>query len=437
MDPIAPQLTPEVFGSILMPSGVWQERNSCMEDSTRIIGPADIESGEAPRNITTTSGLQILGEQAERRRATRERGITTVFQKTWEHQLRMLWTLRVDLDSYESENPDGSWEIKQYDRKALSGMTKIEIERQAYIDKSILQRESTREAMTDGLYDPSTPVARKKLLELMGLPTDVNEDSNLQIEHAKRQWVDFVDDGVVPVIDTSVDDPAIRYSVLGVYLMQEEGKEISRAAFWPQILPLIAGWEPFLEQLKAQDMKARLKYGMFVPQEEADELYAKAMAQYEEARAAHEQAQMAAKAAMRAGQPPAPPQMPPEEPPPPVFLPQQPEQQVYGVWQQMLSAKKVPGPTGAEIPALQAIIAGAMEEEVKQPEEIAQRIDTYMRFRAVFEAYRIMRPQPAMPGAPPPGAPGPAPPGAPPPGMEAQGPAPTPTTPPLPQTPIG
>jgi hypothetical protein len=420
--PIAPDSKPEVFGSILMPSGVYQERQACMEDSTRIIGPADIESGEAPRNITTTSGLQILGEQAERRRATRERGITTAFQKVWEHQLKMLWTLRLDLDTYESENPDGSWEIKQYDRKALAGQTKVEIERQAYIDKSILVRESTREALTDQLYDPSTPAARKKLLELMGLPTDVNEESNLQIEHAQRQWIDFVDERKVPVIDPGIDDPGIRYAVIGVHLMQEEGKRISEEALWPQILPHIAGWEEYLQELQMQDAIARAKYGQFIPREQADQLYAQAKMQYDEAKTAYD---TAAASSQEIGQPMT--QPPPEEPPPPVFLPKQPEQQVYAVWQQMLSA------TGALVPVLREATAAAQEAgQLQQPEEIAEVVDSYMRFRAVFEAYRIMAPPAPAPGVVSPEAVPAAPPG-----MEQQGPAPTPGTPPLPQTPVG
>jgi hypothetical protein len=68
---------------------------------------------------------------------------------------------------------------------------------------------------------------------------------------------------------------------------------------------------------------------------------------------------------------------------------------------------------------------------MRPPEEIAQAIDHYMRFRSVFEAYRIMQPAPGgpLPGAEPVGAtgqPGPA--------MEMQGPPPTSGTPPMPET---
>jgi len=417
--PIAPDAKPEVFGSILMPSGVYNERQACMDDATRMLGPADIESGEAPRNITTTSGLQILGEQAERRRATRERGITSVFQKVWEHQLKLLWGFRTDYESYEMENPDGSWEIKQYDKEKIGGQTKVEIERQAYIDKSILTREATREALTDGLYDPSSPQARRKLLELMDLPPDVNEDTNLQIEHAQRAWVDFVDDRTIPLIDTSIDDPAIRYKVLGTYLMQEEGKQLAKEALWDSIAPVIAGWEDFLMQLQAQDAAARQVYGAFIEQEEANAMYAKAKLQHQEAVQAWEEARSQTQ---ELGQPMT--QPPPQEPPQPSFLPRQPELQVYAVWQQMLGEGK----------ALVEPIARAAKERLVAPEEIAQSVDTFMRFRAVFEAYRVMAPPTLAPGQEPAGDVAGA---GEPPAVVPQGPPPTPTTPPLPESKVG
>lgn len=423
--PMEPDAKPEVFGSILMPSGVYNERAACMEDTTRIIGPADIESGEAPRNITTTSGLQILGEQAERRRATRERGITTVFQKIWEHQLKLLWTLRVDTDSYEHENPDGTWEIKQFDRMALAGQTKVEIERQAHIDASIIIREKTREALTDGLYDPSSPMARKRLLENMDLPTDINEDTNLQIEHAQRQWVDFVDERKVPVIDTSIDDPVIRYKVLGTFLMQDEGLQISEGALWPQLIPILSGWQEYLVELQTQDQVARATYGQWTAPGQAEQQYAQAKIQHQEALAAHAAAQ---ETSAGMGMPPQP---PPQEPPPPVFLPRQPEEKVYLVWQQMLEG------SGDQ---LQQLIAKASQERMQAPEQVAEEVDTYMRFRAVFEAYRLMSPETTpMPGT---AGTDPAQEGAQEgagsqPGMVEQGPPPTQGSPPMPETPVG
>ena len=44
-------------------------------------------------------------------------------------------------------------------------------------------------------------MVRKKVLESRGLPSDLNEDSSLQVDRSEQQWVDFLDEGVVPVRD--------------------------------------------------------------------------------------------------------------------------------------------------------------------------------------------------------------------------------------------
>jgi hypothetical protein len=427
---------PEVFGGVTMPSGVNLERDRCVQDMTKIIGPADIEIGEAPRNITTTSGLQILGEQAERRRATRERGITSAFKKVWEHQLRLLWTLRVDEDSYEAETPDGKWEMKQYTGQALKGQTKVEIEKQAYIEKSIIVREAAMEATKiPGLYDLSTPLARKKFLDLVGLPSDINEDSNLQIDHARRIWVDFVDSGKVPVIDPAVDDPAIRKHVLGTMFLQGEGERLSEQALWPQLLPLLAGWEEELQSMVLLDQKVRIQYGGEPAPDQAAEQYAQFTRSYQETQVTYERAVQGAQAS---GLPIDPNMKPPEKPLPPKFLPKQPEHRIYLVWQGMLERKGQPADLQTGTPgvsALDPLILQAATKNLLDPAALKEKVDKYLRFRAVFEAYRIMSPELAVPGATP-NPTGPAP-NVPPPGMVPPGPPLTPNTPPLSPSPVG
>lgn len=379
LSPLNPQAKPEVFGGQTMPAGVYNERDRCEQAITKIIGPADIEIGEAPRNITTTSGLQILGEQAERRRATRERGITTSFRKVWEHQLSMIWVLQVDVDTYEAELPDGSWEIKEFKGQMLAGQTKIKIERQAYIEKSIIIREATVEAMNLRLYDISTPVAKRKVLEQMGLPTDVNEDTSLQIEHAKRQWVNFVDRGVIPVVDLGIDNPYIRKEVIGGFLMQDEGQNIANAAMWPKILPMIAGWEQQLEMLTVQDAMARQFYGGEPEPAAAAEMYAKAMMAHQQSRQQYDQD----KTLLPAGTPP------PEEPPPPTFIPLQPEHRIFLVWMQMINNKG----------GLEQLVLNEAVANMEDPKELLQKVQSFLRFRAVFEAYRVNAPMAPAPGS--------------------------------------
>ena len=409
-----PNAKPEVFGSILMPAGVNEERSNAEASITKIVGPADIEIGEAPRNVTTTSGLQILGEQAERRRGTRERSLTSAMQKVWEHQMQMLWVLRVDEDEYEDKTPDGSWEIKQYNRDHIAGHTKVEIEKQAYIDRSIVLRESSREAQVDGLYGPPqelSPLARKKLLELRGLPSDVNEESNLQIDHAKRTWVDWVDERKIPVIDKSIDDPNIYFQVLGAQLKHDEGLAISEEHGWNAIVGDLAGWEDDLASLEQQDAQMRATY----PNEDgAAEQFAQMTLDFQKSQDLYDQAAQAMQ-----GLPPgtAPPQGPPPVPPqPPVFIPRQIEKRILMVWTAMLKRTD----------SMEKWAEETARKEMKAPQEMLQKMETYLRFRAYVEGFGILSQRgTATPGAMPEGViPPPAGGGAPPPaGPAGPGPA--------------
>jgi hypothetical protein len=419
-----PQAKPEVFGSILMPQGVNTERNAMMEDITKIIGPADIEIGEAPRNVTTTSGLQILGEQAERRRGTRERGVTTAFQRVWEHQLQMLWVLREEPDEYASESPDGIWEVKQFTRDNIAGHTRVEVERQAFIDRSIAIREATREAITDQLVDISDPLVRKKAIELMGLPNELNEKSNIQIDRAKRIWADFVDTGAVPVVDATLDDPFLNSQVLGTFLKQDEGIIIAQRAGWPMLAPLLAGWQQELEMVNEVDAKVRAQYGGEPPPQKAQEIYAQLKISYTQAKEKYDLAiggALGPLAQQQAMNQPA-----PEAPLPPQFVPRQIEERIYLVWQKMLQAK-------INWNTFFGMIAA---RQLMKPEVAAANVDKFLRFRAVVEAYAKM----AGPAAPAPGGmepaagpePGPVPggqEGGPPVGSEPLPPPPPPTPP--------
>jgi hypothetical protein len=400
-DPMAPGERPEVFGSILMPTGVYQEREACREDIRSLAGPQPIQQGEAPKNVSTTSGLQLLGEQAELISEPKLRGIETALEAIWEHQLKLIWTLRTDPDEYEVDTDTDGYEVKQFTREDIEGQTRVKIEKQAFIEKSIYDREAAREAQADGLYNTETPRARKRLLEIRGLPTDINEDESLQIDAAKRMWVEFTDDGRVPVIDESLDDPNICWQVLGTYLKSNEGIRLSTAASWPQVLKSIGGWQMELMEAEQADMLARQYYGpeLAADPPAAEEKYAADMLDYEAALEdfTRQQAQLQAQqqqilgvqaeiaalppeqqqgelAALQAGIPPQAPLVPPVPPPAPLFLPMNKEDRVYIIWKRMLERLPV-------VPPEQAL------EDLKAYLEAS---DEFLRFRAVVEAYKLL-----------------------------------------------
>jgi hypothetical protein len=364
ISPLSPNAKPEVFGAIDIPHGFREERADTIQDMKQVAGPQDVEIGEAPRNISTTSGLQLLGEAAERRRAPRERALVSMFEKIWSHQLQLVWVLRTEEDEYEAENDEGSWERKQFKGQALCAQTKVIVEKQAYIDKSLYQREGVREAQADMLYRLDSQLAIKKILEYRGLPTDVNEDLNRQVDIGKRQFVDFRDEGVIPTIDTDIDDFWIRFQVLGTMLLTDEGKRMEKAAMWPEITKLIAGWEDELDQMQLMDAKAVAFYGGRPSPEHAQPIYDQALNAYKQQEQQVGQ-QMATSEAM--GEPIVPPP-PLEPPPPPVFLPPAIEDQILMVWTSMIQRN------------------GGIKAQPTM--ESMQTVQNFLKFRAVVSAYK-------------------------------------------------
>lgn len=390
-DPLNPTAVPQVWGSILMPAEAYQERMSTIQDMKEIAGPQDVEQGEAPRNVGTTSGLQLLYERSDQRRSPRSRSIVNAFQKLWEHQLEMLCTLRVASDTYESEAEDGTWEEQEFDKEKLAGQYKLKIESQADIEKSVYQKEAAREAQADGLIIPNNQQAIKRLLELRGLPTDVNEDLNRQVDLAKRQWVKFFDEGVMPVIDPSIDDPRIRFQGLATLLLGDEGQRIQEAMGWPDTLKKIAGWETEYQKTKMLGDQVRQIYSPMNTPEQNAETYATQMVSFQQQTEAFNKM---GEANAKAGLPPDGTAQPPMQPPPPVFMPADRADMLYMVWKQMITAQEAQqGMGGPGGPMPQPGMPGEMPMDPEQAMQMQQQMqaqDQFLHFMSVVIAYKLL-----------------------------------------------
>ncbi len=410
VDPLNPQAKPEILEPRgLAPNG-QNARQQAVNDMQILSGPQPIEQGEAPKNITTTSGLQLLGENAEKKRAHRERSLISAFEKIWTHQLDLLWAFREEPDSYEAKTYDGSFEQREFTKASLMGQTKVLIEKQAEIDKSLYQREAVREAMADGLYLADSLHAKKRILELKGLPTDVNEDINYQIDSVKKQWVDFVEQGLVPVIDPSLDDPVIRFQGFSTFLLSDEGQRTSEQAGWPSLLKQLHGWEARVKEAEALDQQSRQLYGndpaaaeqMFAQQQMAHQ---EAMGQWQQVSQAGSQLAAEGGSAPEMGAPPAAPMQP-------VFLAGDRADHIFGVWQQMLGAGQMGAQFGAPMGAQPSPMTPppVLNGPTVDPNSGAATQETYLRFRAVVEAFRLMRDEKLLAVTPVPGV-GPSAPG--------------------------
>lgn len=387
--PLAPDDKPQIFGGVSPPQGLWQERNAVKDDVRLILGPAEIEIGASPKNVTTTSGLQLQSEQAESRRSPREDTVDYASKRLWKHKLQMEQCFRVDDSEYEVQDPTSKkWRTEVYNRYKLQGKLRLEIEKTAFVSKSIYDREAAREAQADGLYQVNKPQDRKALLDMRGLPTDVNRDENNQVDRANEKWACFLRDGQVPVIDQTLENPAIHWDVLSGWLLSEDGKRFAELANWPALLPLLTDWETLLQQRIQLDAACRQVYGQWSTEEQAVEAYKQKTAEYQQALPVYQQQmqgyEQAVQAAMAAGQQPPPVPMQPVEPPVPTLLPRPLDKKVLTVWRELFELSGLPRGQqgGVQLPPSQELRTDLAQFQIV--------VENYLRFRAVVEAYRLM-----------------------------------------------
>jgi len=410
-------------GMPLTGSPYAEERAQILRDLQALGAPQDIERGQAPGSVKTTSGLMLLSEEASRQRDFRERSLIRMYESVFEHFLEMQWGFRKEDATYEIQAEGGIWEQAEYTGVDLLGGIRVKMDARVGYDQTLYNKEASAEALQLGLYKLDTPDSVDRILDLMKLPKDVNEKQTLQINRAEMVWRNFIKRGEIPTVDHTLHDPALWYAVLGKRWQTDDAYLQQQDAGWPKLLPRLVLWEQRMSEMEMAEAPAKQIYGRF-PQEQwpqiqqqGEQLVAQAAAAFEQVNATYQDAA----ATVPAGEAPplAPPQPPPMQqfpvPPPNGFLPDAPELKIYTVWRRML-------------PEFEAVLVAAGEAEklarvmAPRPElKKVKTLDGLLQMRAVIEAYRLMAQQAAM-GAmmgsaapPPPGGaepPAPPPPGA-------------------------
>lgn len=400
---------PEVVGGKLMPPEVYQERDRIIqdmkEDAGNFAGPAQ---GLPMKNIGTTSGLQLTIEMDERSRGVREDELVNSVEHTWKHLLDCEWVLGADNDDfYRTREPDNTWKYEQYRGQALRGQTEVEIERGTFIAKSLVQREAAREALADRVAVIDSPVTRRRLLEMYGLDTNLNEDTSNQVDHAERVWSDFLNKRLVRVQD-QIDDPFIHYMVLGAHLRTERAEKIADDYGWDEVERKIAGWEDELRIMIELEAKAIAFYGGRLGPQEGAEEFAKARLAYDqqvevfqrqnETNQQLEAEQAQAPPLENGAAPPAPPvpALPPQAPPAPIFPPVLLQDRILIVWKHLLVKNEPPPDPNAPPPPPPGPEA-ALQDDPEPPYP-------YMEFRALVAAYKLAVAQATAGPAPAPGS---------------------------------
>lgn len=389
VDPTSKLAAPTIWEGAVFPTESYRELEVLDKDIKEEVGPQEIDYGAAPKNITTTSGLQILGENSQTRRNPREDEYYGSLERMWSHIQQIEWVHRSEPAMYEVAGPNNTWAVKQYSRLSLCGLTKIKAEKSAFAEKSIVRREAMREAKVDGLLDITSPIVRRKMLEGYGLQADLNEDSTLQMDRAEQIWVDFIDKGVVPTIDETLDNHTIRWMIYGIHLQMNEGSDLMKACRWDETLRVIAGWEDDVMGMLGVELEQAAIYGERITSEEQGaEAFALKTAEFQQQKASYDAESKKGASLMEKGMTPPPSTaLPPTPPPQPVVLPILMQDKIISVWQNKLQQNPE---------LLQFLMGPAVpfgETEVLPSK--------WLEFRCMVESHRILQeiPRPVPPGS--------------------------------------
>lgn len=389
------------------------ERDRCMQDAKMVGAPQDIEVGEAPGSVKTTSGLMMLDEAAAQKRGPRERGMTRMFESGFEHVVAMNWAFRKDDMPYEIRSDAGVWEQKSFTGTDLLGPMRVKMVARKGYDNALYNKEAAGEVFQMGILQMTSPDQVDRLLELMNMPKDLNERDHLQVTRAEEAWSDFVHLGKVHVPDIKIEHPIVWYAVLAKRWFSDEAVILQRETGWEELIPPLTGWEEFKGQLETLELQQKPIYAGKDPSTwgsiyaQGKPLVEQAVKDYQTAMGSFQDATRNAPPEAQPGDLPQPPQPPMmmEFPKPPEggFLPPAEHEKIYEVWLRML-------------PQLRLAVNVANQAQSRMGRESPKvkrtlQLDQLLRIRAVIESYRLAVTQQAMPGpgAAPPGPGGPAP----------------------------
>jgi hypothetical protein len=355
------------------------EREAIVQSIRRVLGPQDVEMGANPTGVKAAQQLQILAEEAAQKRGPLERSFVNLTQLIFEHHLEITWALRREDTTFQAQRDAGAYEQVSYKGENLLGQTKVKVEAKGTFDKTVYQKEATKEGIAAHLYDDAmqSEAGRDELRESMGLPKITTERS-IQIERANSDWREFVDHHKITIIDPTLHDPGVRFQVLGARWESDEGVKLRKEANFDQIvLPKIAGWDQRLKRAEATDDLQRQAYEGQDPQ-----TWGKI----------YQQAAAMAKAA----------NVPTPMPPPPAngqLLPPATEERIFQVLAASIGMQPIP-------PEQQGVDPESLKDDSPLKQQMV--LEPMLREYSVIQAYRWLdkkAQEAAMAGAPMPAAP--------------------------------
>jgi hypothetical protein len=244
---------PQEVGSTTIGEGVNKEIESDVEFIQRNV-MEDVERGDVPAGVTAGNAIQMIAEQAGEHRRPRIRRIRKMLERTWSHGLVLNHEMVPDGEfrTYHSKDEADEWKEKTWTGADILGQTDVKIDAEPEHNTSVVRRENILSALNNKLIDPTTN--KKMALRIakeLEVPSEIFEDDDLQYKAASKEYWNFVDENVVPVLDPALDDDAAHSDQHGEDMMSEKWCEIEKQAGFKTAAPsVIPGAPPSLSALQ-------------------------------------------------------------------------------------------------------------------------------------------------------------------------------------------
>lgn len=246
-DPLSPTIAPKEIDNELMNVEVYQSLDRVQKYLQRSL--TDVESGNVPTGVTAALALQILAEQSNEKRRPRIRRIKEMLQRQFFHGLVLLHELAVEArPAWVKGDDDEEKQISWKGQDLFVGQVKIEAEPDQSSD--LVRQQTVRDMLNDYPQLLQDPRARRAVADIMRAPKELFERQDLQEEQARREFSEFVDGMVEPVIDEDIDDDDAHADRHGIDCMSPKWRAMEQEANWNGALVYLSDWRKIFEQGK-------------------------------------------------------------------------------------------------------------------------------------------------------------------------------------------
>jgi hypothetical protein len=257
-DTSSPQSKPEPFGNIQMPQNWVSEINMSQQAISKAVGTMDVEVGQAPgKDLTAASAIMYLGEKAAERRKPRVARIKEAFCKIYRHQLQLMHEFYREERVYSAFGKNDRWVVRSFQGADLMGETDVQFEDEPYYDVRMFRREVIKDGVQMGTISLDTADAKRKVNKELGIPLEINEEQNQQVQCAEEEWFEFYEEQTAPAMSQRSDDPIIHYQVHELSLRSEDGRRMLSDCQFSEVELQMWGWEDKLNALES--IEAQLK----------------------------------------------------------------------------------------------------------------------------------------------------------------------------------